>query len=556
MTAPHRMPAAQGGPASTVLRAVRALRWRRWWPGAATALGTAVLSAVLPAQQAPPLDARPNIVVIMADDMGYSDIGPYGSEIRTPNLDELARGGIRFRQFYNNAKCSPTRASLLTGLYPHQAGMGDLANGTPGEPGPYQGYLPSTSVTIAEVLRGAGYRTYMSGKWHVGDLPEHWPHSRGFDRYFGLISGATSFFELLREPGRSRQMVLEDELWQPEGEGFYATDAYNDYAAERIRQHRREHAERPFFLYVAHTAPHFPLHALPEDIARYETRYAAGWDTLRQERYRRMQALGVIDERYPFPARPESIPAWEQADGKDEWSRLMAVYAAMIDRMDQGIGRILRALEETGVRDNTLVLFLSDNGATAEAVAGRGLNDPAVPIGARGSYVAYLEPWAHVSNTPFRLYKNWVHEGGIVTPLIANWPRGIARSGGFTDAVGHVIDIMPTVLELAGSAYPVTLQGGPILPMQGRSLVPVFAGRTLERGAPLYWAYGGNWAIRDGDWKLVHDGRHPDRVELFNLRNDPVEGHDRAGEDPERVAALRTRWQAWAEHVGAREAKR
>ncbi|HUF68984.1 MAG TPA: arylsulfatase, partial [Longimicrobiales bacterium] len=499
---------------------------------------------------------RPNIVIIMADDMGYSDIGAYGAEIGTPHLDRLAETGLRFRQFYNNAKCSPTRASLLTGLYPHQAGMGDLANGTPGQPGPYQGYLADNSVTMAEVLRTAGYRTYMSGKWHVGDLPEHWPHSRGFDRYFGLISGATSFFELLPEPGRSRQMVLEDRLWQPTGDGFYATDAYNDYAADRIREHRSGQPDRPFFLYVAHTAPHFPLHALPEDIARYADRYRAGWDRVREERYRRMGQLGIVGDRHVLSPRPSTVPAWEDAENKDEWARLMAVYAAMIDRMDQGIGRILRALDETGARDNTLILFLSDNGGTAEQVAGRGLNDPNVPIGARGSYVAYLEPWANVSNTPFRLYKNWVHEGGIITPLIANWPRGISRHGQLIDEAGHVIDLMPTVLELARVPYPALVEDRTLHPIEGRSLMPVFRGGTLDRQAPLYWAYGGNWAIREGDWKLAHDRRRPDRLELFNLREDPAEARDVAADYPARVAELQARWQAWAERVRAREAKR
>jgi arylsulfatase A-like enzyme len=395
----------------------------------------------------------------------------------------------------------------------------------------------------------------MSGKWHIGDLPEHWPHSRGFDRYFGLISGATSFFELLREPGRVRQMVLEDRLWEPSGDGFYATDAYNDYAAERVREHRRLHPGRPFFLYVAHTAPHFPLHALPEDIARYADRYTRGWDVVRAERYERMRALGIIDARYPMPPRPSTVPAWEAAENREEWARLMAVYAAMIDRMDQGIGRILDALDETGVRDDTLVLFLSDNGATAEQVAGRKLNDPSVPIGARGSYVAYLEPWAHVSNTPFRLYKDWVHEGGIISPLIASWPRGISQPGRLVDGPGHVIDVMPTVLELAGVPYPQSVEGRAILPIEGRSLAPLFRGGAFQRGTPLYWAYGRNWAIRDGDWKLVHDRRAQDRVELFNLRDDPAERRDLAELQPARVTELRARWLAWAQRVGATEAR-
>jgi arylsulfatase A-like enzyme len=514
----------------------------------------ATLSAVRAQPSVSKTATRPNIVVIMADDMGYSDLGAYGSEIRTPSLDALASGGIRFRHFYTNAKCSPTRASLLTGLYPHEAGMGDLAEGTPGPPGPYQGYLPAESVTMAEVLRAAGYRTYMAGKWHVGDLPEHWPHSRGFDRTFGLISGATSFFELLHEPGRTRQMVLDDEPWRPTGE-FYATDAYNDYAAERIREHRREYPDRPFFLYLAHTAPHFPLHALPEDIARYEARYMAGWDRVRAERYERMLATGIIDERYALPPRPASVPAWADVDDKARWARLMAVYAAMIDRMDQGIGRVVRALEETGLRDDTLIVFLSDNGATMEDVAARRLDDPSVPIGAKGSYVAYLEPWANVSNTPFRLYKNWVHEGGIITPLILNWPRGITGGGRITSEWGHVIDLMPTVLELTGASYPETRSGRPVLPYRGRSLAPVFGGGAIDRESPVYWAYGGNWAIRDGRWKLVHDRRHPDVVELYDLRADPAELRNVASEHPALVTEMRATWQAWAERVGAREAK-
>jgi arylsulfatase len=520
-------------------------------------LGTAWLVArPLSATSQEPADAprRPNIVVILADDMGYSDIGPYGSEVRTPTLDALAREGVRFRQFYDNAKCSPTRASLLTGLYPHEAGMGELANGTPGPAGPYQGYLPASSVTVAEVLRGAGYRTYFSGKWHVGDLPAHWPHARGFDRAFGLISGATSFFELLKEPGRSRQMVLEDRLWEPSSPEYYATDAYTDYAVDRIREHGRERRAQPFLLYLAYTAPHFPLHAREEDIARYAKTYEAGWDAIRAARHARMRDLGVIDARHPLLARPERVPAWDDAPRRDEWARLMAVYAAMVDRMDQGIGRVMQALRDGGMDDDTLVLFLSDNGATMEAVAGRGLNDPSVPIGARGSYVAYLEPWAHVSNTPFRLYKDWVHEGGIRTPMIARWPRGIARPGRFSDHVGHVIDVMPTVVELAGAAYPRARDGVDVTPMRGRSLASALRDLSATRPEPLYWAYGGNWAIRDGDWKLVRDGKRAGPAELYDMAADPVETRDLAGTHPDRAAAMERQWRAWATRVGAREA--
>lgn len=503
----------------------------------------------------PPAAPRPNVIVILADDLGYSDIAPYGGEVRTPHLEALARGGLRFRQFYNNAKCSPTRASLLTGLYPHEAGMGELANGTPGPAGPYQGYLPAHVVTLPEVLRRAGYRTYMSGKWHVGDLPAHWPHARGFDRTFALISGATSYFELLREPGRRREMVLEQESWRPTGDDFYATDAYTDYAVDRIREHRRQHRDQPFFLYLAYTAPHFPLQALPDDIARYADTYTAGWDTIRAGRDARMRRLGLTGPRHTLTARPASVPPWREATGREEWARLMAVYAAMIDRMDQGIGRVLQALDETGLRDDTLVVFLSDNGGTMEAVAGRGLNDPAVPIGARGSYVAYLEPWAHVSNTPFRRYKNWTHEGGIISPFVASWPRGLRRPGRIVDDVGHVIDLMPTLVEVSGATYPERTDAGPVPPMRGHSLVPVLRGDPVRRSAPLYWAYGGNWAIRDGRWKLVYDARRKGAPELYDLQADPVESRDLAARHPQRVAAMRARWQAWATSVGAKESR-
>ena len=499
--------------------------------------------------------ARPNIVVVLADDMGFSDIGPYGSEISTPTLDRLAAGGIRFRQFYNNAKCSPTRASLLTGLYPHEAGMGDLADGRPRDAGPYQGYLPDHVTTIASALRSAGYRTIMSGKWHLGDYPEHWPKQRGFDRYFGLISGATSYFELLPEPGRIRRMALEDTPWAPEPGSFYATDAYTDYAVGAVEEHRRAHPDQPFFLYLAYTAPHFPLHALPEDIQKYAHRYDAGWDALRAERYERMRLLNVIGDRHANAPRPSTVPAWTTTADTAGEARRMAVYAAMVDRMDQGIGRLLAALERTGAADNTLVLFLSDNGGTAEDVGGRGLNDPSVAVGARGSYAAYREPWAYASNTPFRLYKNWLHEGGIATPLIAWWPSGIRRPGRLSDAVGHVIDIYPTLLDVAGVRPPAGSAAPAGSPRrQGRSFAPVLRdGVPPPRGAPLFWAYGGNWAVRDGHWKLVYDGTRAKREELFDLSTDPTELHDVSQRFPVRVKSMRQAWLAWATRVGARE---
>ena len=517
-----------------------------------------LLAAALPAAPVRAQEpARPNVVVILADDMGYSDIGPYGSEIRTPSLDALAARGIRFQQFYNNAKCSPTRASLLTGIFPHRVGMGDLPAAAPGRPGAYQGFLPGNARTLAEALRGAGYRTYMSGKWHLGEVPELWPRTRGFDRYFGLISGASSYFQLDAGVGPSggRRMVLEDAAWTPPADGFYATDAFTDYAVDRVVEHRRTDPDRPFFLYLAYTAPHWPLHALPQDVARYAGRYDAGWDSVRAERYERMKRLGLIDERHPFPERPRGVPAWSDvpAAEREDWARRMEVYAAMIDRMDQGIGRVLDALDRTGARENTLVIFVSDNGASAENVSGRNLHQPGSVIGSRASYLSYLEPWANVSNTPYRLYKNFLHEGGIKTHMIASWPRGISPTGTITPEVGHVVDIMPTVLDLAGVTHPAAAGDGSLLTMDGRSLAATFSGGRAPRAEPLYWSYGGHFAIREGDWKLAYDSRSK-HIELFDLAADPTERTDLSARHPARVAGLRAKWQAWAERVGAREA--
>ena len=497
----------------------------------------------------------PNLVIILADDMGYSDVGAYGGEIETPALDRLAEGGLRFRQFYNAARCCPTRASLLTGLYPHQAGMGRMVSavGQPIEAGPYQGFLADSSVTLAEALGQAGYRTYMSGKWHVGERPEHWPTKRGFDRYWGLISGASSYFEVIRDQPRHRQIALDGEPWSPPDSGFYMTTATTDWAVDFLQQHAEEAPDDPFFLYVAYTAPHWPLHALPEDIAKYEGRYDLGWDSLRAERYERMQAMGLLDERHVLSPRPATVPAWEDATDHDDWARRMEVYAAMIDRMDQGIGRVMDQLEAMGADENTLVLFLSDNGACAESIEGRNLHNPDVPIGQRGSYVAYKEPWANVGSTPFRLYKQWTHEGGIATPLIAHWPAGIEAPGRLTDATGHVIDFMATALDLAGTAYPDSSNGRPTPPLEGKSLAPVFQNEDREGHDALFWEHFDNRAVRQGDWKLAYDARRAQAWGLYNLAEDPTELNDLSEEHPEKRDELMALYEAWAERTGVYE---
>ncbi|HOV61445.1 MAG TPA: arylsulfatase [Candidatus Hydrogenedentes bacterium] len=497
--------------------------------------------------------ARPNFLIILADDMGFSDLGCYGSEIHTPNLDRLAAEGIRFTQAYSAARCCPSRAALLTGLNPHQAGMGDMVSrvGQHKPPGPYQGYLNDRCVTLAEVLRPAGYRTYMSGKWHVGEAPEHWPRRRGFDRYYGLISGASSYFEILDEGPNTRVMALDDEPIRPEGDHFYMTDAFTDYAVRYIREH--DPAQGPFLLYLAYTAPHWPLHALPEDIAKYRGKYREGWDHLREQRYARMREMGIIRPEWALSPRDPEVPAWDQVADQDDMDLRMAVYAAMIDRMDQGIGRVLDALRERGVAENTLVLFLSDNGGCHESIMDRKLHKPGTRAGDRGSYLAYERGWANASNTPFRWFKHWVHEGGIAMPLIAWWPAGIRQRGALTDQVAHITDVLPTCLELAGATYPDTVNGRPVTPLFGRSLVPVLAGQARDPHPRLYWEHEGNRAIREGKWKLVATDSGP--WELYDMEADRTELRNLADQYPDRAAALLAAWRQWADATGVKYRK-
>ncbi|MBD1433720.1 arylsulfatase [Sphingobacterium sp. DN00404] len=490
------------------------------------------------------------MIVIMADDMGYSDLGCYGSEINTPNLDQLADDGLQFRSFYNATRCCPSRAALLTGLYPHEAGMGKMVSnvGSKPQPGPYQGFLNEQSVTLAEVLKEAGYKTYMAGKWHVGERPEHWPRQRGFDHYFGLISGASSYFELVEEP-RKRQMVYEDELWSPPIEDFYMTDAFTDTALSFLDRHNREDKEKPFFLYLAYTAPHWPLHAPQEDIERYDGIYDKGWEHIRRYRYERMKQLGIIDAQHKLSGSPEGIPEWQSLDNPQEWADRMEVYAAMVDRMDQGIGQLVAALKKQGKFDNTLIVFLSDNGASAENIDGRKLHDPHVKVGQRGSYLAYDEPWANVSNTPYRMYKSWTEEGGIITPFIVHWPSGICkRKDNQTDEVGHITDIMTTCIDIAGATYPKRRNGHEIKDTRGISLLPVLKGETGE-DRTLYWEHFGKWAMRDGDWKLVGDDSNG-HVKLFNMKDDPVELHDLSQQHPALIEKMKESYQNWAVEVG------
>ncbi|MGB2865371.1 MAG: sulfatase-like hydrolase/transferase [Sedimentisphaerales bacterium] len=519
---------------------------------------------------------RPNIVLMMADDMGYSDIGCYGGEIRTPNLDGLAGGGLRFTQFYNTARCCPTRASLMTGLYQHQAGVGHMMNDTGFES--YRGDLNNRCVTIAEVLKRAGYSTYMSGKWHVTrhrgpEGPKHnWPRQRGYDRFFGTIHGAGSFYDPC-------SLTRDNTQIPPGSDDFYYTNAISDNAMTFIREHR---ADNPFFMYVAYTAPHWPMHALPQDIARYKGRYAGGWDALRAERHKRMIEMGIVDEKWKLTARDTDVPPWEQAEDKQWYQRRMEVYAAMVDCLDQGVGRIVEQLKESGHFDNTLIFFLADNGGCAEEHGSRGAikpdpseNIPLKPMdkntlqldmqpkvtrdgrpvrtgkgvmpGPADTYIAYGRPWANSSNTPFRLYKHWVHEGGISTPLIAHWPEHIKAHGELRRQPGHLIDIMATCVDVADAEYPSEYKGNKITPMEGKSLAPAFDNQPIQREA-IYWEHEGNRAVRQGKWKLV--SKHPGQWELYYIEADRTELTNLAQKYPQKIEQLKALYKSWAARCG------
>lgn len=549
-------------------------------------LAAAFLIACSAAGAAP----RPNIIVILADDVGYSDLGCYGSEIRTPHLDALARDGVRFTQFYNTGRCCPTRASLLTGLYAHQAGIGHMVDDWSLKVGDaYAGELSHRAVTLAEVLRRAGYATYMAGKWHVtqktrpeGEADRHnWPLQRGFDRFYGTIHGAGSFYD-------PNTLVRDNRFISPQAdpeyrpELYYYTDALNDHAARFVTEHAQQARDRPFFLYLAHTAAHWPMHAKEADIARYRGAYDAGYAAIRQARIAKMRQLGLIDPRWSMPPAEGD---WSAVDDRAWEARCMEVYAAMLDCLDQGIGRLLETLKRTGQYDNTLILFLQDNGGCAEPLGRRGpfqaraATPPLPPMAAEAlqpdmipkqtrdgypvrqgkgvlpgpadTFVAYGKAWANVSNTPFREYKHWQHEGGISTPLIAHWPSGIPaeRRGVLEAQPAHLIDLMATCVDLAGATYPQRFQEHPIQPMAGVSLAPALKGEALP-DRPLFWEHEGNRAVRQGRWKLV--SKHPAGWELYDLESDRTEMHNLAAAQPERVQAMAAAWQAWADQVGVR----
>ncbi len=522
---------------------------------------------------------KPNVIVILSDDMGYSDIGCFGSEIRTPNLDRLANNGLRFTHFYNTARCSPSRASLLTGLYPHQANMGWLSPASYQEEG-YTGDLSKNALTMAEVFQQAGYATYMTGKWHIasnqsrGEDTGNWPCQRGFDRFFGTLNGSGSYYD----PGA----MMSNNTFVSPGTGFYYTDAISDTTVKFIKENPEA---KPFFFYVSYTAAHWPLHAPESEVRKYKGTYDIGWDSLRTQRFNKLKELGIISENCVLTERGPEIPAWKDEPMKEWQSRRMEVYAAMIDVMDQGIGRIIAALEEKGELENTLIFYMQDNGGCAEP---QGSDSPEKPmtaeqkilkpysadsifVGKRPEYArdgrfirsgkgvmpgdadtwtAYGEEWANVSNTPFRLYKHWVHEGGIATPLLVHWPAGISAKGELRTHVSHLIDIMATCIEVAAMDYPEDYKGNSIPAPEGISLLAAFENKPVSR-SHIFWEHEGNRAIRSDNWKLVSRPEKlkrfteadEDSWELYDMENDPSETADLAAKYPEKVKEMASLWE-------------
>ncbi len=554
-------------------------------------LGCLLIAGIMGfAQQAKAQKERPNVLLIMADDLGYSDLGSYGGEIQTPNIDQLAERGVRFTQMYNSARCSPSRASLMTGLYPHQAGIGFFAGDRPDNPRGYRGKLQPKTVTIAEVLKEAGYNTYMTGKWHVGDPV---PTKQGFDEFYGFTHGyaANAWNEdmMIRLPEGSSTIDYE------EGE-FFDTDAFTDYALKFIKQSQRESPDKPWFTFVSHHAPHFPVQAPQNYVNKYKDKYKDGWDQIRQERLERMKRIGIVDEdtelsprssiMRPEMAREHGVPgedlqrnpAWSEIpeDRQQDLARRMAVYAGMVDNMDHNVGRIVDHLRETGELDNTIIFFVSDNGACAEwgpygfdlpdrmlaandPGHGIGGGTPGLPsklykgeeldkMGGPGTGIAYGSGWANVSNTPWSEYKHYAYEGGVGTPFIVHWPKEIKGEdqGSIREQVSYLFDITATIYDAADVEYPDTYDGEELLAMEGKSLLPVTHGRTLEQ-RPIIYEHSGNGGIRMGKWKLVgkdiltNTGMAENPVwNLYNIEEDRSEIYDLSKMYPEIVDQMKS----------------
>ncbi len=486
---------------------------------------------------------RPNILLIMADDMGYSDLGWFGSRIRTPNLDRLAENGIVFSQFYNTSRCCPSRAALLTGLYQHQAGVGEMTSDF--QLPAYRGRLNDQCATLAELLQPAGYQTFMSGKWHLGSAPENWPNKRGFEQFYGIPEGGGVYFYPFH---KKRHVVLNDSILEPDS-SYYTTHAFNDFAVRFVDQALAE--EAPFFLYLAHIAPHFPLQAPQAVYEKYIGQFKLGLSTHRQNRLKVMQEKGILPQHLELSPPDEQVLNWSDLSEaqKDSLDLKMAIYAAQLEILDEGVGQIIAKLEERGALDNTLILFLSDNGGSHEETGLWGSYSKLKgPVGSPGSYESLGRAWANVSNTPFRMYKHWVHEGGISSPLIAHYPKLIPEPGIDTQVV-HIMDIVPTCLELAQVQYPDSLRGNALTPLQGKSFVNLLRGGNREGHETLFWEHRGNRAVRKGPWKLV--SAYPDdQWALYHIPKDRTEQNDLSSQYPEKVEELEADYRKWANRVG------
>jgi arylsulfatase len=509
-------------------------------------------------------EKKPNIVIIMVDDMGYSDIRPWGGEIDTPNIDSLAKNGLRFSQFYNSARCCPTRATLMTGLHPHQTGIGHMtsenAKDPENVPAAYAGNLNDSCVTLAQVAKGAGYATYMAGKWHLAGKDQgDWPLQRGFDRYYGCIAGATHYFAPYgarimydgNNPDRSPKSTTD----RP----FYTTDAFADHARRFIDEHQAgEGKDKPFFLYLAFTAPHWPHHAPDQELAKYRGKYAMGWDKLREQRFARQRESGLIPASWKLSPRDNEVPAWDSLDEtkRKECADRMAAYAGMIDRVDQKIGDVVATLKKHNAYENTLILFLSDNGACAEAsLLGKG--DPVKDRAPETELTlpSYGKVWANASATPYRQYKRFAHEGGTNTPFIAHWPARMKSGRDWYREPAQLIDIMATLVDVSGGTYPAEIQGRPVPPADGIPLTPAFDGKPLGRKQPLFIEHENHAFVRDGEWKLVGRDVTPPRGlqkakwQLYQISEDGTELNNLAKEMPEKVAELSAKWEAWAKRA-------
>ncbi|MCD6355366.1 MAG: arylsulfatase [Prolixibacteraceae bacterium] len=522
-------------------------------------------------------EKRLNILLIVTDDLGYSDLGFYGSKIETPNINSLAENGIAFSQFYNGARCCPSRASLLTGLYAHQAGIGHMTEdrGLPA----YSGDLSKNAVTIAEVLKAAGYYTAMTGKWHVtkNTKPEspkdNWPLQRGFDRFYGTLPGHGSLYD-------PAGLVDGNKMIKADGDFYYTekiTSKSQEFICEAVQQ------EKPFFMYIAYTAPHYPLQARPEVIQKYKGKFSEGWDEIRTKRYNKLVEKGLIKPEWKLPERDEQSIPWEDEPEKAFQENRMEVFAAMIDHVDQGVGEIIKTLKETGQFENTIIIFLSDNGGSAEGhrdgkierwgtpwkssvipvstrdgrkvIAG---DFPGLPLGGPETYGSYGVRWANVSNAPFRLHKSWLHEGGISTPFIMHYPAGLKQRG-ITHQVGHIIDLMPTIINLAGAEYPESFNGNKIPQLEGTDLIELLNKKEIQPRT-ICWEHEGNRAIRKGKWKLVSEFpgtwstvrayKNKGRWELYDMEKDRTEQNDLATQFPEKVKELESLWNNWAKRVG------